>query len=322
MKFERLQEAVYQALPEKYRERMEEQAKYAHMDNYESINFNIISIFTFILLMFVGFFPTSWVMKSGVAIVALPTIIALPYVVISIYANNRRKEVEEVLPVALNLISSNMKSGLTVDRAFLLSAREEFGPLADDLKKAAMKMFGGDSVSKALTALSKSTNSELFQETLNLLKDGIETGGQVSKLLESSAKDVQKSLRLREEIAANVKMYSIFIIIASVLGAPILFSVSVHLSEETSSMWASDTINFENLPSSGGGFTPQEPSFRPEFFADFAVVALIISNIFAAMLISEIKNGNIKDGIKFAPIYAIVAVAIFFLANFVIGAVM
>ena len=320
--FERVQEIVYHSLPKKYRERLEKEASYAHIESYESITFNILSAFSVILLAFIAFFPTNWVMKTGVTLVAVPTIIALPYIIMSIYANNRRKEVEEVLPVALNLISSNMKSGLTVDRAFLLSARDEFGPLAEDLKKAAMKMFGGESVSEALTALSESTNSELFQETINLLKDGIETGGQVSQLLESSAKDVQKSLRLREEIAANVKMYSLFIIIASVIGAPVLFSVSVHLTEETSSMWASDTINFENLPSGGGGFTPQQPSFRPEFFADFAVVALIISNMFAAMLISEIKNGNIKDGIKFAPIYTIIAVAVFFLANFVIGAVM
>jgi archaellum biogenesis protein FlaJ (TadC family) len=232
-------------------------------------------------------------------------------------ADKRRKEVEDVLPDALQLISANIKSGLTIEKAFLLSARDEFGPLAVDLRQGAMQMFGGTPVEDVLEDMSKSTKSELFQETIRLLQDGIESGGKVSQLLEASSRDIRKSLHLREEIAANVQMYSMFILAASLFGAPILFSVSVFLTERTTSLWAGQ--NLQNLPDAGGGFFNfSAPSLEPAFFADFAMASIIISNIFAALIISEIKNGTVKDGLKYIPLLVIVAVVIFSLTNVVL----
>lgn len=240
---------LYHVLPKFYRKKIEEQARYAKIDSADKATVNLFVIGILVITLFLVFIPAETSLKTLIGIISVPGVVGLPYIVMSIQANKRNDEIEHVLPVALNLISSNMESGLTVDKAFLLSAREEFGPLAKDLKGAAMEMFSGKPVSEALTKLSESTNSELFQETLNLLKDSIKTGGKVAKLLKSSAKDVQKSLRLRDEIAANVQMYSLFIIIAAVIGAPILFSVSVHLTEKTSEMWSADSISFEDLPS-------------------------------------------------------------------------
>ena len=318
MKRERVEKFVYNVLPQIYRDKVEEEAEYARVENIEATCFNILSSASLLLAFFLLLAPFEALTKVIIASVTVPIIISLPYILVSLYANNRKNEVEKTLPVALNLISSNMKSGLTVDKAFLLSARDEFGPLADDLKHTAMEMFGGKPVGESLTELAESTNSELFRQTLTLLKDGIETGGKVSQLLESSAKDVQKSLRLREEIATNVKMYSMFILIASIIGAPILFSISVHLTEETSEMWSEGDIDFDDLPATRGGFTPEEPSFRPEFFSNFAIAAIAISNISAAFLISVIKKGNMKEGVKYAPVYAITAVAVYLISNQII----
>ncbi|MDY6777280.1 MAG: type II secretion system F family protein [Candidatus Nanohaloarchaea archaeon] len=314
---ERLQELVYHALPGFYRDRMEQKALYARIPNHKSLTFNIYIVFSVILAIFLLIFQASLLFKAAVTVIAVPIIINLPYLVFSLLANKRRKEIEQVLPDALHLVSANIKSGLTIEKAFLLAARDEFGPLANDLKHAAMSMFGGEPIDEALEGLADRTNSELFAETLNLLRDGIESGGNVSDLLESSAADVQKTLHLREEIAANVQMYSIFILMASLFGAPVLFSVSVFLTRSTASLWSSQSVNFENLPSTGI-LTMQQPSFRPEFFADFALAAIIISNLFAALIISEIKNGNVKEGLKLIPVFVVVAVIIFFLTSSII----
>ncbi len=316
---QRVQDIVYHALPEFYRDKIETKARYAHMRNYKALVFNIYAFFSVILFLFLTIFQAGSGVKIGVSVVTIPIVIALPYMILSLYADRRRKQIEQILPDALNLISSNIESGLTVDKAFLLSARDEFGPLADDLKEAAMEMFGGTPVQEALADMENATNSELFKETLTLLQDGIESGGNVAKLLQSSSEDIRKSLQLRDEIAANVKMYSLFISIASLFGAPVLFSVSVFLTETTSNMWSSDSISFEDLPSRGP-FEFQEPSFRPSFFADFSLVAIIITNVFAALIISEIKNGNIREGFKYAPIYATAAVVIFFITEALVSA--
>jgi len=133
---------------------------------------------------------------------------------------------ENVLPDALLLVSANLKSGLSIEKAFLLSARDEFGPLAEELRQSAMEMFGGKPVDDALLEMEDRIKSELFKETLKLLVDGIESGGNTAELLESSADDIRASLELQEEISSNIRMYTIFILMAAMIGAPLFCSQS------------------------------------------------------------------------------------------------
>ncbi|MCJ7429195.1 MAG: type II secretion system F family protein [Candidatus Nanohaloarchaeota archaeon QJJ-5] len=320
MNIEEMRTLVYTNLPDRLQSGIEREAQYAHIPNPEQLTFNIYAVSFIILTLFVLLFEASPAAKIAGTVIFVPIALVAPYMLFSLMANKRRKQVEDVLPDALNLISANIESGMTIEKAFLLGARDEFGPLADDLERTSMRIFGGTPVDEALKELEDETNSEMFEETLRLLRDGLDAGGQISDLLESSANDVQKSLHLRDEIAANVKMYSLFILMASVFGAPILFAVSVFLTESTASLWGSQSINFDELPSAGL-LEFQQPDFRPEFFADFALVAIIISNIFAALIISEIKNGNIKEGIKYIPVFVILSTVVFFTASTAINAV-
>ena len=67
-------------------------------------------------------------------------IILCTYLWLSIAAEGKGKFVERILPDALQLIASNMKSGLTAERALFVSARPEFGPLERELKRASAKI--------------------------------------------------------------------------------------------------------------------------------------------------------------------------------------
>ncbi|MDD5148594.1 MAG: hypothetical protein PHH08_03980, partial [Candidatus ainarchaeum sp.] len=55
-------------------------------------------------------------------------------------AEGRGRFVERILPDVLQLVSSNMKSGLTTERALLASARPEFGAFGNELKLAGGKI--------------------------------------------------------------------------------------------------------------------------------------------------------------------------------------
>lgn len=306
-------------LPDRYLEKIDEQARYARLSGYRDITAATILLGTVLVAVGTYFLPLPDVMKGVAGVTGFLIVLALPYLVFSILAERRRKMVEQVLPDALLLISANIESGLTVDKAFLVSARDEFGPLADDIRLTAMKMFGGKPVEDALNELSESTNSELFEETLKLLVDGINSGGEVSSLLESSAEDIRTSLQLREEIATNVRMYSMFIMIAAVIGAPLLFGVSTYLTETTSALWA--TADVGSVPS-GGFVSLSQPEIDVGFFRVFAIAAIVISNVFASLLISEIKNGNLKEGVKRMPVFVTVSVLAFYASLQVITAVL
>lgn len=300
---------VAATLPDRYLERIEEQAQYARLAGYRDITAVILIVGIVLSIVTAVLVPLSPLRQAAVAFTGLVIVFAFPYLLFSLLAERRRRTIERMLPDALLLISANIESGLTVDKAFLVSARDEFGPLADDIRLTAMKMFGGTPVEEALGELAASTNSELFEETLKLLIDGIGSGGEVSSLLESSAEDIRTSLQLRDEIATNVRMYSMFIMIAAVMGAPLLFGVSTYLTETTAELWAGADIG--SVPSQSV-IDPSEPTIDVGFFRMFAVSAIAISNIFAALLISEIKNGSLKEGMKRIPVFLAVSIAAFY----------
>lgn len=315
-------EAIYSRLPEPYRERVSQEAIYASIDNPHRIVVNVMAATALGVVTVAALLPYSLEVRIAAAVAGLLVApLGLPYLIISLAAERRKKEMENVLPDALLLMSANVKSGLNIEKSFLLSARDEFGPLAEELRRTAMEMFGGKPVDEALEDLESRVKSGLFSETIKLLMDGMESGGNTGELLESSAEDIRNSLELRQEIRSNIRMYVIFILLAAVAGAPLLFSISVYMSTTTAEMWAGTNLGELNQANQLG-LKFQQPEVHPEFFEQFSIAAIIAINFFAALIISEIKNSNIKEGAKYIPFMVAASLFLFFAIKGAIGAVM
>ena len=70
-------------------------------------------------------------------------------------------------------MSSNLRAGLTIDRAMLLSSKEEFYPLNEEILKAGKDIATGKSVEFALLEMSKRINSNKIDKTILLIISGI-----------------------------------------------------------------------------------------------------------------------------------------------------
>lgn len=313
---------IYEKLPKKYKDLIEREAMFASIKNYENITIGSMAATSIALTLATVFLRIPLIIELPVlllSILILPPM--LPYIIISIAAEKRKSEMENVLPDALLLISANVKSGLNIEKALLLSARDEFGPLAEELRTTAMEMFGGKPMEKALSDMEGRIKSELFSETIKLLRDGMASGGNTAELLESSADDIRNSMELREEISSSIRMYVIFIMMAAVIGAPLLFSISVYMSQTTADMWAGTSLG-EMKAVGSIGLKFQKPNVDTSFFQQFAIMAIIVINFFASLIISEIKNANVKEGAKYIPILVTVSVALFFIIRKSIASVM
>lgn len=312
---------IYEQLPEFYKSMIEQEALYAAIDNKERIVISLGGVSFIAVILAIALLPYSLTFKVAAALIFAPTTpFLIPYVLISVAAEKRKTEMENVLPDALLLISANLKSGLSIEKAFLLSARDEFGPLAEEFRQTAMEMFGGKPVDEALLQMENRIKSELFKETLKLLVDGIQSGGNTADLLESSADDIRASLELQEEISSSIQMYTIFILMAAMIGAPLLFSISVYMSETTANMWSG--VNMDKMSQAGsGGFSMSfsKPDVDTGFLSDFSLMAIIAINFFAGLIISEIKNANIKEGVKYIPVLITISVTLFFIMKSTIG---
>ncbi|NOQ55537.1 MAG: hypothetical protein GQ477_01885, partial [Nanohaloarchaea archaeon] len=302
---------IYGNLPNKYRKKLEQEAIYAGIDlpiyRYvtNTIKITYIILFTILTIAYLSINIHPVITAVLVAVILIMGLI-MPFIIFTVTAEKRTKNIEKVLPDLLTLAASNIKSGLTIDKALLFAARDEFGTLSKEIKKTAFKIYGGIEISEAFNSMTDRINSGHLKRTVTLLLEGIKSGGNTSTLLEESAKDIETSKVLQKEINASVQMYIIFIILAGVIAAPVMFAISNYLIESTSDMWGNvDTDSDADIGAGIMKITPTSSSIDSKFFTFFAAAAISITTVFGGMLISLIKFGNIKHSVKYSPIFTV-----------------
>jgi hypothetical protein len=149
------------------------------------------------------------------------------YAVINLVADKRTDEVEATLPDVLQIISANISAGMTPYNALWVSARKEFGALAEEIKIAQKETLGGKAFTDALTDMANRVRSNILQRTIRLIIQGMKAGGELPQILQGIATDIRQMRLLQKEMAANTMSYTLFILFGMILGAPLLFSVSI-----------------------------------------------------------------------------------------------
>lgn len=317
-------------LPKKYVDTVRLEAKYAGMEHgfeeFVTYLYGILlplALLNTILLYFVLNVKLLFALIPAVFIVI--AIFVTPYLFFTTLADTKKREIESVLPDILLLTSANIKSGLTIDRAILFSARPEFGIIAEHFKSAAFKIYGGTAVEDSLQNMVKKVKSETLEHVIDLLSEGMKSGGSIAKLLEETALDIRNSETLQREIKSTVAMYVMFIVIAGVIGAPLLYAISTYMITAIGTMWGQQSAlgGDSSALTSGGSFlsisSPAE--MDPNAFSNFAAMAILITTFFSGLLISIIQTGSAKQGIKYAPVLMIVAILLYFGARSILWSV-
>lgn len=307
---------IFYLLPDFYKEKIIEEAKYAKKrSDIESKLVKSVFFLSTIILIPLLFSPYPlWIeiIAGAIALITIPFFI--PLITLRMLADRRKNNMERVLPDVLKLIAANMEAGNTIEKSFMLSARDELGDISEELRQTGMQIYGGESIEKSLQDMQNRVKSELLKETIKIIADANESGGNMAKLLQTSARDVQQSLEMKKEIKSSIRMYAVFILMVTAIFAPILFAVSLHTAEVTKDMWTHtdlDTVEMDASGQIGLDLTFEPPQIDIDLFRNFSIATLIITNIFAALIISEIRNGNITNGFKYMPLMIAVALIAF-----------
>lgn len=247
--------------------------------------------------------------------------LALLHGLIYIAIEKRVNFIENILPDTLELMAANMRAGFIPSRALVLSAREEFGPLADAIKQSGKDIMTGDSLEEAFKNLGRFINSDILRSTMKLINEGSKSGGQLVSLLEETALDIRRKQAIKKEVKANILMYGIFIIFAGCVAAPILYALTIHLVGMISQFGSAASVDTTALSGmgmfSGGGGEGAEIS--QEFLYYFSLISIIITTFFSSLIIGIIDSGKEKSGIKYIPVFMALALAIFLIANGMLG---
>ena len=224
--------------------------------------------------------------------------------------DKRRKEVEEVLPDFLQLVSANIGAGMPIDKALWFAVRPRFGILAAEIERVAKHVLTGEDLEVALSNFTKQYDSPLLTRSINLLLEGVAAGGHIADLLHKISVDIQEQRIIQKELSANVMTYVIFISFAAILAAPILFGLATQLLLVIQSIAG-------NL---GGAGSSGMISVTPDVIAIgdfrlFAVVLLSGTALISSLIIGVITKGDAKEGVKNVPGFIIVSLTLYVLAS-------
>ena len=237
----------------------------------------------------------------------------LVYMWLFLQVTKKARAVESVLPDALQLMSSNLRAGLTIDNALLLSARPEFGIFAREIEHVGKEVTIGKPLDEALASIVTHTKSEKLEKTVLLIVAGLKSGGELANLLEQTARNLRNQDLTDQKIRSSVLSYVIFVVAAVGVGAPMLYGLSSFLIEVLKKVFAQI-----RLPASTQIDIPIKISqieLQPEFVILYTIISLISTSIMSSFVIGAIMKGKGKEGAKYIPFLIMLTLAVFFLAR-------
>lgn len=270
----------------------------------------------------IGFGAQTLAKLPGIAVapVAFIGLIVLVFAWLRMAAEGKGKFVEKIMPDALQLIASNMKAGMTSEKALLLSARDEFGPLAVELRNAGKKIIVGETMENALLEIPKKIRSKVVERTVWLLSKGASSGGQMADLLLRLGEDLRMQLAIEEETKASISMYLMLIFFASAIGGPALMGISTFIVQIMGKQ--TGAISSEAFSSGGAdvlaqskvNFTVAPPSamVSVDFIVMYCALITIIGAVFAAFTLGIMNNGKELSGLKYLPMILPAGLIVFF----------
>ncbi len=292
------------------------------------VGFTLFFAFSLSLLSFfiVQFYTQDVSISAGIPIAVFFLSIALFYFLLLATADARANEIEQVLPHALQIISTNMRAGMTLENAVWGAALPEFGAFREEIQKVSADSFGGVPITTALQRLNERVRSPILSRAVKLIVEGISLGGEMSSLLENVANDIRTLQKLKQEIVTSTTTYSIFIVFAAIIISPLLFSVSVFYAEMNETVFqkkiSSSNVDqslvqqagFSSVPliGLGGGGASTGLNGIEKLFA---LASIVITAISSAFILALIQSGTLVKGVFYAPLFLLVSLAVFFLSS-------
>ncbi len=258
------------------------------------------------IVLLLGTFISWFIIQITLAAVIISTIYF--YTDLKIY--NRTKQMEDVLPDFLQIVSSNLKGGMSFEKALWAAINPKFKVLSEEIAIAAKKVMTGAEVEVALKEFVEKYDSPTLRRSIELIITEIEGGGKISEIIDKVIENLKQTRELKEEMSASVLTYVIFITAIVIVIAPGLFSLSYNLLIMIGSFMSK--LSLGNLSSTGVNMPVNFSgvSVDPDMFKNFSYAALTAIAIFSSMIVSIIQKGNIKGGVKFIPIF--IAGSVFF----------
>jgi len=305
--------------PKKLLENYKKLLEYADVKVDATKFLGFILVFGFLLGWMVAF-PAAKLFEWNLWITFIATFVAFEvfiYTWLSLSIEAKATFIEKALPDALQLMSSNLRSGLTPEKALLLAARPEFGPLTTEINRVGKEIAVGKDIDEALLGITKRVKSDKIEKTIQLIVAGIRAGGELAALLDHTARNLRDQDFVDQKIRSGIRMYVIFIFSAVGFGAPMLYGLSSFLVEVLTKVLKG--VEIPKTTTMAMPINITQVSLEVSFVIKYVIISIIITSILGSMALGLMSKGEEKQGLKYAPLIIAVALSIFFLVRFAIN---
>lgn len=263
------------------------------------------------LFVFIGWFV--------IQIVVVGFIAAFIYFLLDLAVFRRAVEIEEKLADYLSVVSTNLKGGMSFDAAISNAVRPEFGILGQEMTVVSKKILTGHDPDAALSEFSAKYDSPELKRTISLIISESEVGGKVSKIIDDLVTNLRETRKLKNQMVASVVSYVIFISAIVLFIAPTLFALSYNLLSFIEQFIGrlAGSVQSQNVP----GFLASigNSSIDSDMFKSFGYIAVGTIAFISSMIVSIIQKGDIKSGVKYIPIFTLIALVVYHFALLLLG---
>ncbi|MFH2105784.1 MAG: type II secretion system F family protein [Candidatus Micrarchaeota archaeon] len=244
-------------------------------------------------------------------------IVSSVFIVLTIFAylymikNKRAELVEANLPDYLLLVANNIRSGIPPEKALMISAKKEFGVLSKEVMGVMKLSFSGKSLEEILPEISARIDSEVLRNSINLIVEGMQSGGELPSLLERTSYDLRSFESVRKDIKSVITTYELFIAAAASFAAPLLLATSTYIVQIMTSLKSRipEDIAAGSIPV----FKQSEIAITSDDLLIFSFVSIFITAFFASLAIGLMSKGKIVEGVKSIPMLVALGLALFFI---------
>jgi len=234
--------------------------------------------------------------------------IAVKYI-IDVRVYRKVQLMEEVFPEFLTELSLNLKSGQSLEQSLLLAAKEDYGPLSDEMLRVFARSDLGFSTRDSLESFTENYPSDMMRETFDLISISLRRGGQTPRLIDRLVANMKIRRNLRDKIVASVANYRIFLATVTVLIAPAMMALSFHVISLIR------TITTDVMQVTGQSAIPitiNAVRFNELDFVIFSALTLVIISTFSSLIVTYIKSGTARGGTRQLFFYVISSLGSYF----------
>lgn len=211
-----------------------------------------------------------------------------PYAFIAWARRRRFLALDARLPDFLTDLAGLHKAGLTLQESLVTASRGDYGPLTPLVRTAADQARWNVPVLTALANLARDIGTPMAQRTLTVVLEAGRTGGNVPEVLEISGRNARSFVKLRDQRARQMGLYTIITYVASVIFIGVCLSLeNVFVPRMIEAFAGAGGLGLATLPSA--------EAFRTLFYT--AALVQAVGNGLVAGIIGE---GRAEAGLKHA----------------------